>query len=238
MTTMSSSDELAANKKHRDALYVKLAPLLAFNEKIVGFCTLASSVVTLTVAPADEAKLYRKQYNLPTAVIPLVSKTVNDWFAAGKISYAPANTRFNNPLLGVPKKDDTGRMTEVRVCIDPRPLNTFLVEEEKFQIPHIPDVLNAFAGNMLFGEYDLSSAYFQFTLHPDSRKYTAFTWDRKQYVFVGVPFGIKHIPSRFQRVMSEIFRDMPFVVPYIDNLGFASMSWHEHFYMPVAFCSD
>ena len=57
-------------------------------------------------------------------------------------------------MLGVPKKDDIGKMQKIRTCIDPRPLNTNLVEEDKFQIPHIPDVLNAFAGNW-FGEYDL-----------------------------------------------------------------------------------
>src|SRR6185437_9945661 len=37
------------------------------------------------------------------------------------------------------------------------------------------------------------------------------------------------IPSLFQRVMTDLFRDLPFVTPYIDNLGFASSSWEEHY---------
>jgi hypothetical protein len=78
MSTSSSPSDLKMNKQHRDKLYKQLQHLLDFNEKIVGFCNLPSSIVTLTVLPENECKLYRKQYNLPIAIIPLVTKTVND----------------------------------------------------------------------------------------------------------------------------------------------------------------
>ena len=32
----------------------------------------------------------------------------------------------------------------------------------------------------------------------------------------------------FQRYMAHLFRDMPFVFPYIDNIAFASSTWEEH----------
>ena len=85
-----------------------------------------------------------------------------------------------------------------------------------------------FAHCNLFGEFDLSEAYLQFPLHPDSRKYTAFTWNNVQYMFAGVPFGINFIPSHFQRQLSQLFHDLPFTIPYFDNLPFGSKSWDEH----------
>src|SRR6185369_15805873 len=45
---------------------------------------------------------------------------------------------------------------------------------------------------------------------------------------VGTPFGLSPISSIFQRVMSHIFRDLPFTFPCIDNLPFASKNWEEH----------
>ena len=119
-------------------------------------------------------------------------------------------------------------MTGVRVCLDVRKLNKYLLEDDRFQIPHIPDMLATLAGGTIFGEFDLSEAYFQFQLSESSRQYTAFTWKKQQYMFVSCPYGIKHIPSLFQRFIAHLFRDMPFVFTYIDNICFSSRSWKEH----------
>ena len=119
-------------------------------------------------------------------------------------------------------------MTQVRVCIDVRKLNQYLVNDDKFQLPHIPHMLSQLAGNRMFGEVDIGDAYLQMKLDVDSQPYTAFTWEGQQYMFTGVPFGIKHIPSLFQRYMSTLFHDMPFVVVYIDNICFGSKNWKQH----------
>ncbi len=199
------------------------------NDKITGFCSHPDSVVTLSVLPENEDKLFRKQYPIAHALRQSVNDILTRWKDTGKIRRLEKPCKYNSPLLAVPKKDENGKMTGVRLCIDIRTLNKYLVEDDKFQLPLIPDILAAFAGGKLFGEYDLSEAYFQFKVAVESQKYTAFTWGGHQYACVGCPFGIKHIPSLFQRFITNLFRDMPFVFPYIDNLGFASSSWEEHF---------
>ena len=118
-------------------------------------------------------------------------------------------------------------MTGVRVCIDPRLLNKYLQENDHFEIPRINDILANFSGKTMFGEMDLAEAFLQMPLSIDSRKYTAFMW-KQQMQFVGCPYGIKHIPSHFQRFMAYLFQDMPFVYPYIDNITFASKNAEEH----------
>lgn len=229
MTAFTPKDEVAETEGPRAHLYKRLEKLHAQPELSGNFCTDPASIVTLTVLPENRNKVFRKQYPVAQALVDRIDEVIMRWYKEGKIKHAPTGCAYNSPLLAVPKKDDQGRMTGVRVCVDVRLLNQYLVEDDKFPLPHIPDMLAAFSGGKLFGEYDLSEAYFQFKLSEESQAYTAFTWNKQQYVFVGCPFGIKHIPSLFQRYICNLFRDMPFVFPYIDNLGFASSSWEEHY---------
>jgi hypothetical protein len=220
--------ELQYKPMREKVLYI-IAEDLKINAALTGFCTGEGSVVTLTVKPDDIKYLYTRQYNIPERVKKDVNDIVAGWVASGRVKVAPDGCRFNSPLLPVPKKDDaTGKMSKVRVCIDIRKLNTYLLEDDRFEIPRIPDMLATLAGGTIFGEFDLSDAYGQFRVADDSQQYTAFTWDKQQYVFVGAPFGIKHLPSLFQRFISNLFKDMPFVFAYIDNLCFSSTSWEEH----------
>ena len=209
----------------------KLAPLIAINTSTSRglFCTDPASVVTVTVLPENEKNIYRAQYALPHAVRPIVDKKVLSWYEEDKTELAPANCPFNNPILAAPKKDSEGKMKDVRVCEDVRLVNENQVENDRFEIPNIPSLLHSLAGGKLFGEFDLKEAYHQFLVHPNSRKYLAFTWAGVQYVWKACPFGLKHLPSFFQRYISGLFAGMPFVFPYLDNIGFSSKSWIEHF---------
>ena len=228
LQTSTPPEDEAERKAHLAEAEAVLGPLLRENEKLQGFCSHPDSVVELTVPPESEKYLFTKQYKMANSLHEPVDKILKRWIDTDKVIPAPTNCKFNNPLLAVPKKDDSGRMTGVRLCLDVRTLNKHLLQNDRFQLPHIPDMLGAFAGGQFFGEFDLSEAYFQFKLKAESRPYTAFQWQGQQYMFKGTPFGLKHIPSFFQRFISNLFRDMPFVFPYIDNLGFASATWEEH----------
>jgi len=227
--SLSSSPSLdIENAGRRAALMLRLEELLRVNANLVGFCSLPESVIKLDVAPEALPKLYRRQYKIPQTLAALADVVVQRWIASGKVTLAPVNCAYNNPLMVAPKKDEHGKMTGIRVCIDPRPLNAALISNDRFPLPFIRDTLEVFGGCSLFGEFDLSEAYLQFMLHPDSRPLTAFTWNGQQYMFVGTPFGISPVSSIFQRAMSHVFHDLPFTFPYIDNLPFASKSWEEH----------
>ena len=213
----------------RKLIMINLDPHLKINAAITGFCTDPASIIDLTVRAGDERHVHRPQYPLARSLWPVIDEILKKWLEKGTITNkVPKNCPFNSPLLAAPKKDIHGNKTGTRVCIDVRQLNKYLIEDDRFQLPRIPDLLAAFGGKMLFGEFDLSEAYTQFKLSADAQLKTAFMWQGQQYMFVGCPYGIKHIPSFFQRYMAHLFRDMPFVYPYIDNIAFASSSWEEH----------
>jgi transposase InsO family protein len=232
-TAPSLEQEYAAK---RAQLLEELQPVLEINVQITGFCSLPESVVQLHVDPAKKSKLFRKQYPIAAALIPLVREVLQRWLAEGRIESAEQNCEYNNPLLVVPKKDDDGKLTAIRVVLDVRLLNDALLVTDSFPLPSIGEILAQYKNCIIFGEFDLREAYLQFLLHPDSRKYTAFTFEGKQYQFVGCPFGIKSLPGIFQRVMSAVIRGEldRFVRPYLDNLPFGSRDWAEHLVMSKA----
>lgn len=212
----------------RASLLLELESLLAINNSITGFCNLPESIVKLEIEPSMKGKLYRRQYPIPQSLFAEADAVINRWFNTGKITLAPPNCEHNNPLTIAPKKDENGNKTGIRVCLDTRLLNQALIVNDRFPIPYIPHVLEALAGNAVFGEFDLAEAYLQFQLHPDSQTLTAFTWNGRQYMFVGCPYGVSPFTSYFQRVMTKIFYDLIFVFPYVDNLPYGSTDWIQH----------
>lgn len=228
VSTPSSLEE-EYNKK-RDAILEdsEIRDAIAQNERVNGFCTLPESIVKLDVDPDFARTGFRKQYGVPKAAEEAVTAQVEKWLAAGKICLAPPNCPFNSSLTVALKKNAYGVFTGYRICLDTRALNNAIKINDRFPLPYIRDVLERFAGCKYFGEIDLSEAYLQFKLDPDSQPYTAFTWKGRQFMFVGCPFGIALLPSYFQRIMCHIFWELIFTVPYLDNLPFGSETWEEH----------
>jgi hypothetical protein len=229
-STFTAPDFESTYAAHRNTLHgdPDIVIALQVNSEIVGFCNLPASVVKLEIDPDKRNSLYRKQYKIPHSLYPATRAVIQRWYDVGIITLAPTGCEFNNPLTIAPKKDADGNFTGIRVCLDTRTLNSALIVTDKFQLPHIPDILEIFGGCTIFGEFDCEEAYLHFMLHPDSQRLTAFTFDGTQYMFVGCPFGLSLLPSHFQRNMNFIFNDLSFTFPYLDNLPFASRSWEEH----------
>lgn len=214
--------------QERGRAMVKLRAALEQNAQIVGFCNVPEAVCKLEIDTERFTNPYRPQYKIPIALHPFVSRQVDAWKAAGRIRLAPPGCVYNNPITCAPKKDDEGKVTGVRVCLDTRAVNLRVITRDMHMIPLIVDILGRMAGHSLFGEFDLSDAYLQFPLDETSQPLTAFTWEGQQWVFTGCIYGLSSIPNFFQRIMSRIFIDLPYVRPYLDNLPFASHNWDEH----------
>ena len=212
----------------RERILASLKPLLDKNAAFTGFCSDPEAVLDFTVDKIHEARLFTRQYPLADAWEKSINEILDRWRETGKIIDAPQGCKFNSPLLAVPKKDENGEMKGVRVCIDFRQLNKCLNENDRFQIPHIPDMISSLAHKKLYAQIDCSEAFGQWRLADSARPYTAFTWRNKQEMFAAAPFDIKTMPSLFQRFISRLFADMPFVICYIDNIAWGSDSWEEH----------
>jgi hypothetical protein len=209
-TLVSTSGDLEEEyRAHREAILndAEVKQEMQVNESVTGFSNIPEAVVHLDVHEDFVKRGYRKQYNIPQAARDAVTAQVEKWLEAGKITLAPPNCPYNSSLTVAAKKDAYGTFVGWRVCLDTRALNNAILVADKFQLPYIRDVLERFHGCKYFAEIDLSEAYLQFQLDEESRPLTAFTWDGRQFMFVGCPFGIWitcHSPVRLQKNINSI----------------------------------
>ena len=180
----------------------------------------------------DTPPAYTHQYPVKPHLRQYVTDQVLLWHKIGKSLIFDVNKHgpfplYNMPLHPVVTRNAAGEIDKVRVCVDARGLNVKMINDH-FPIPYINDIYQGLSQNRFFSEFDLTSAFLQFRVNPDHQHKLGFTWNGINYVFAGSIFGVKHVSSHVQRVLTSIFSDMPFVVIYVDNLLIYSKSIEEH----------
>ena len=189
------------------------------------FCSHPDAVISLPTG--SSAPIFRRPYPVPFRLQPAVDKQVDAWLRDGIIAKAPLNSTWNHPLLVVPKKDASGNHTSTRICIDPRPLNAIL-PDDRFPLPLIHEMLNKLNGASVFTTLDLRQSYNQFPVDPSDQHKLCFMWKGSQYRFIGCPFGLKPLTSKFQRVMANVLSELPYALCYVDDIVVFSSSLEEH----------
>ena len=111
--------------------------------------------------------------------------------------------------------------------MDFRSLND-LISSDKYPLPLISDIFDALKGSKYFTSLDLKSAYHRFPVLEEHQHKTASTWNDVQYKFLRASFGLKNLPSQFQRVVHFVFQDCPFVRTFIDDAIIFSPDWDTH----------
>ena len=84
--------------------------------------------------------LYRRPRQFAYSQRPILDEAVARWLEDDVITLAPAGNPHNNTLTLAAKKDLKGNKTLWRVCLDPRPLNAHL-PEDNFPLPLISDIM-------------------------------------------------------------------------------------------------
>ena len=131
------------------------------------------------------------------------------------------------PIFAVPKKDGDGNYTMCRPVADYRGLNA-LLQDDAFPLPKVKDIYRALAGSHVFSTLDLKSAFHRLPVHPEHQHKTAFTWEGQQYVFRRAPFGLKTMPSKFQRLIQHLMGGLPFARAFMDDIVVYSKDMEEH----------
>eukprot|EP00794_Sanderia_malayensis_P012392 gene12392-biopygen9877 len=111
------------------------------------------------------------QRRIPFHIRKKVEKALKDLESQGIIERVPDSqpTPWVYAIAAVPKKDGN-----VRICVDMRVANK-AIKRVRHLIPTVEDVSLELNGAKFFSKLDLSQAYHQLELHPDSRYITTFS---------------------------------------------------------------
>ena len=112
-----------------------------------------------------------------------------------------------------------------RVYTDSRHLNAKLADD-RFPIPILRTLLDLTSGSPIFTSLDLAQSYHQFFIKEENQQKTSFTCKNTLFMFSSAPFGLKVLTSVFQRVIKQIFSDLPFVINFVNDILIFSSNLH------------
>ena len=134
----------------------------------------------------------------------------------------PTNSPWASPLHMVAKPSGGWR-----VCGDYRALNA-VSDDERYPMPHLQDFAINLEGKNIFSKIDLVRAYNQVPMNAADIAKMAIVTPFGLFEYLRMPFGLKNAAQTFQRFMDSVFRDLPFVYIYLDDILVASNSPDEH----------
>lgn len=178
-------------------------------------------LAVLELNPTDSSPIWRHINFVNGTDKERVTEIIHEWLRDQVIEIAPAECVNCFSVLAVPKKNAFGQKTDVRPCIDLRPLNT-RIAEVNYPMPKVQEILDGLGSasgvHALYTTLDIRDSYFRFRIPERSRNWIAFKWNRVHYRFTRAPFGVKTMTSLFQRLMDKILADLPFAQCYVDDI--------------------
>lgn len=131
-----------------------------------------------------------------------------------------ANSEYSANCKIVPKK--TGKS---RLVVNYVPLNVATIRD-RYPMPNLNDMFLHLYDASFFSAMDATEGFHQLVVHPDDRKYLAFSTPSGFWQYKKLPFGFKNSPGIFQRCMDNIFGTRCLV--YVDDILVHGRTAKEH----------
>ncbi|XP_037501017.1 uncharacterized protein K02A2.6-like [Rhipicephalus sanguineus] len=153
-----------------------------------------------------------KARTVPYALTTKVSDALDRLVADGVISPVMA-AEWATPVVPVVKTDGS-----IRLCGDFRLTVNVATVTEQYPLPRVDDIFARLNGGEVFSTLDLTQAYNQLPLDNEAKKLTVINTHKGLFCFNRLPFGISSAPAIFQRHMDSLFKDLPGVQAYLDDI--------------------
>eukprot|EP00794_Sanderia_malayensis_P000736 gene736-biopygen16 len=164
------------------------------------------------------------QRRIPFHMRKKVKVAIQELESQGIIEKVPDSqpTPWVSAIVTVPKKDGN-----VRICVDMRAANT-AIKRVRHLIPTVADVSLELNGAKFFSKLDLSQAYHQLELHPDSRYITTFSTHLGLYRYKRLNFGTNASAELFQHTLQQHLHGMAGVQNIADDIIVFGRTRQEH----------
>ena len=162
---------------------------------------------------------------VPKALRTEIREKIDQYEEGGILRECFEPSPFCSNILAVRKKDGS-----VRFLLDGRTLNEYTTRLPTNLVTPL-EVMAQLSGKKWVTTIDLSDAFYQIALHPDSQPYTAFYSEAhgKRYCFTRCPQGLKNSPLYLKLLMDQLFGDMHnTVIHYADDIMIATDGTIDH----------
>ena len=143
------------------------------------------------MVPGDTTPKFFKPHSVPYAIRGAIEKDLErleTLRVIEKISYSD----WAAPIVPVPKADGS-----VHICSDYKVTVNPVLQVDQHPVPKIEYLFASLASGKKFTKLDLSHAYQQVLLEPESRKYVTVNTHKGLYRYNHLPFGIASAPAMF-----------------------------------------
>lgn len=107
--------------------------------------------------------------------------------------------QYISPVFLVKKHDNS-----FRKILNLKSFNRY-VKYEHFKMESLKHLTDIVSQGCFMTSVDLRKAYYSVSVHPTSRKYLRFVWNKQLYQYCGLPNGLSSAPRIFTRLMKVIF---------------------------------
>ncbi|XP_032235873.2 uncharacterized protein LOC116617347 [Nematostella vectensis] len=149
---------------------------------------------------------------LPISLLGPVKEKLSEMEQDGIIVKEEEHTPWVSSMLLVDKRREKGKgqptKEEIRICIDPRDLNTALKRVHHPMVT-IEEVVDKLANTVVFTALDACSGFWQLPVDEASSKLLTFNTPWGRYRFCRPPFGVAPAPEIYQREMERLFEGVP-----------------------------
>jgi len=180
--------------------------------------------VTLKINPDAKPIVQRKRRH--TLVNnEVIKKEVDKLYNKGVIRRS--DSAWSAELVVAPKPNG-GK----RVCVDFTDFTDLNEETEpnNYGLRNIDHLISRFSNFKVASKIDLSAAFQQIRLNPNSVKYTAFRTDEGLWEYTTMPYGLRNAPGDFQIRIDDIFHEelQTWLINYLDDFNVPSTSYEDH----------
>lgn len=173
----------------------------------------------IVISTREHDPVVVRQRSFKAAIMEELTQWAQKAMTEGLIekSESPYRTNLN------PVRKDNG---ELRVTQNLAPLSPFIIGDA-FPLPEVDDILACVKKGRIFSEIDIKSAYLQCALAEASREMTAFAVGDELYQWRVLAQGLKVGPAKFDRVMTQVFKEIP-VFRFFDNILVITENVEQH----------
>ena len=180
--------------------------------------TIKSFCAQLDVKPGEKPK----PRTVPYAVRRAIEDEIDRLECEGILEKV-THSEWATPIVAVPKPD--GR---VCLCSDFKVTLNQSLNIDQYLLPKVEDLFATSAGGKKFTKLDLSQAYLQLELHPESLKYCTINTHKGLSNSSSDSHSIASAPAQFQKVMDTILQGVSGAMCYIDNILVTGATEEEH----------